>query len=92
MKTRKELADILKAGIEEGDTDTVWFVIGELEREGDPVTQIIANRKIAYMTALDEAQNDVPLDGDEYYESDSYYEGAINALTGVLKEIEGESK
>ena len=32
MKTRLELAEILKSGIEDGDTDTVWFVIGELEK------------------------------------------------------------
>ena len=35
MKTRKELAEILKAGIQDGDSDTIWFVVGELEREGE---------------------------------------------------------
>jgi hypothetical protein len=49
---------------------------------------LIANRKIAYMYALDEAQNDVPIGEDEYYESDSFYEGAIQALTNILAEIE----
>ena len=35
MKSRKELADLLKVCVEEGDTDGVWFVIGELERESE---------------------------------------------------------
>lgn len=29
----KELAEMLKDSIENGDIDTVWFVIGELEKE-----------------------------------------------------------
>ena len=29
----KELADMLKDSIENGDIDAVWFVIGELEKE-----------------------------------------------------------
>ena len=31
--TNKELADILKDGLEGGDIDMIWFVIGELEKE-----------------------------------------------------------
>jgi hypothetical protein len=31
-KTRLELANILKEGIESGDSDMIWFVVGELER------------------------------------------------------------
>lgn len=49
---------------------------------------LIANRKIAYMYALDEAQNDMPLGKDEHYESDDWYEAAIEVLTDLLKEIE----
>lgn len=90
MKTRKELAGILKAGVEDGDTDTVWFVIGELEGESDPVTEIIKARRIAYMEALDDAQNDVPIGDDEHYESDDFYEGAIQVLTDLLLEIAGK--
>jgi hypothetical protein len=52
--------------------------------------EIIKARRIAYMTALDEAQNDAPIGEDEYYESDSFYEGAIQALTDLLVEIEGK--
>ena len=52
--------------------------------------ELIARRKIAYMYALDEAQNDVPIGEDEYYESDSFYEGAIQALTNILAEIEAK--
>jgi hypothetical protein len=29
----KELAEMLKDSIENGDIDSVWFVIGELEKE-----------------------------------------------------------
>lgn len=90
MKSRKELAGILKAGVEDGDTDTVWFVIGELEGESDPVTEIIKARRIAYMEALDDAQNDVPIGDDEHYESDDFYEGAIQVLTDLLLEIAGK--
>ena len=35
MKSRKELAEILIESIHQGDTDGVWFVIGELERESE---------------------------------------------------------
>ena len=35
MKSRAELADLLRICIEEGDSDGVWFVIGELERESE---------------------------------------------------------
>ena len=52
--------------------------------------ELITRRKIAYMYALDEAQNDVPIGEDEYYESDSFYEGAIQALTNILAEIEAK--
>jgi hypothetical protein len=90
MKTRKELADILKAGVEDGDTDTLWFVIGELEGESDPVTEIIKARRIAYMEALDDARSDVPIGDDEYYESDDHYETVIDTLTNLLLEIEGK--
>jgi hypothetical protein len=90
MKTRKELADILKAGVEDGDTDTLWFVIGELEGESDPVTEIIKVRRIAYMKALDDARNDVPIGEDEHYESDEFYESAIQVLTDLLLEIAGK--
>ena len=31
----KELADMLKDSIENGDVDAVWFVIGELEKGND---------------------------------------------------------
>lgn len=50
--------------------------------------ELIAKRKVAYMYALDEAQNDVPLGKDEHYESDEWYETAIEVLTDLLKEIE----
>jgi hypothetical protein len=31
MKSRKELADILAKGMEDGDVDMIWYVVGELE-------------------------------------------------------------
>jgi hypothetical protein len=87
MKSRKELAELLKFAIEDGDTDTLWFAIGELEGESDPVTEIIKVRRIAYMKALDDARNDVPIGEDEHYESDDFYESAIQVLTDLLLEI-----
>lgn len=51
---------------------------------------LIANRKICYMYALDEAKNDVPLNEDECYESDQWYEAAIEVLTDLLAEIEAK--
>ena len=32
MKSREELANLLKQCLENGDIDGVWFVIGELEK------------------------------------------------------------
>lgn len=90
MKSRKELAELLKFAIEDGDTDTLWFVIGELEGESEPVTEIIKVRRIAYMKALDDAHNDVPIGEDEHYESDDFYESAIQVLTDLLLEIAGK--
>lgn len=52
--------------------------------------ETIKARRVAYMTALDEAQNDAPLGEGEHYESDEFYESAIQVLTDLLKEIEGE--
>jgi hypothetical protein len=52
--------------------------------------EIIKARRIAYMTALDEARNDTPIGEDEHYESDEYYEVAIATLTDLLVEIEGK--
>lgn len=49
---------------------------------------LIDNRRIAYMYALDEAQNDMPIGEDEHYESDEWYEAVIEALGALLKEIE----
>jgi hypothetical protein len=34
MRTNKELAQLLKDSLEDGDIDLLWFVIGELEKEG----------------------------------------------------------
>jgi hypothetical protein len=33
MKTNKELANILTYGIDNGDIDMLWWVVGELEKE-----------------------------------------------------------
>lgn len=40
MKSRKELADILTKGMEGGDIDMIWFVVGELEREVERVEKM----------------------------------------------------
>jgi hypothetical protein len=36
---------------------------------------------------LQDAQNNAPIKDDEYYESDSYYQGAIETVKHLLKEI-----
>lgn len=42
--------------------------------------------------ALDDARNGVPIDGDEYYESDDWYHGAIAGLEQALNIIKGGAK
>ena len=50
------------------------------------VLEYIKNKQLDLQYILDEAQNDIPLNKDEYYESDDYYLGAIWALRSVLVE------
>jgi hypothetical protein len=33
MRSNKELAQLLKDSLEDGDINILWFVIGELEKE-----------------------------------------------------------
>lgn len=90
MKTRKELAELLKFGVEDGDTDTVWFVIGELEKGTDQnAVSTIKARRGALIQALEDARNGAALAEDEYYESDEHYEVAIATLTDLLVEMGG---
>jgi hypothetical protein len=42
------------------------------------------------MKALDDARNDVPIGEDQHYESDNFYESAIQVLTDLLLEIAGK--
>lgn len=35
MRSRQEIAELLKDAIEHQDIDAVWFAIGELEKEGE---------------------------------------------------------
>jgi hypothetical protein len=50
------------------------------------VLEYIQKKQLELQYILEEAQNDIPLNHDEYYESDEYYLGAINALREVLVE------
>jgi hypothetical protein len=91
MKSRKEIADLLKDAIQGQDIDAVWFVIGELERDTDQnaVTTIKARRG-ALIQGLEDARSGSALAEDEHYESDEYYEVAIATLTDLLAEVEGD--
>jgi hypothetical protein len=88
MKTRKELAELLKFGIEDGDTDTVWFAVGELEKD-DEVIEKVHHMRVNMERALEDARKDAPLGDDEYYESNDYYQGAIDTLYKVIQLLEG---
>ena len=86
-----EVIKQVTADVYEGEVCT-WLSTNEVAGEGesDPVTEIIKARRIAYMEALDDARNDVPIGDDEHYESDDFYEGAIQVLTDLLLEIAGK--
>jgi hypothetical protein len=47
--------------------------------------EYIKLHKLSLEQDLDDARNDVPLNENEYYESDMYYEGAIDALSHILR-------
>lgn len=86
-----KISDILKDAIENQDIDAVWFAIGELEK-GDEAIKEVHRMRVNMERALEDARKDVPLRDDEYYESDDYYQGAIDTLYKVIKLLEGEGK
>lgn len=86
-----KISDILKDAIENQDIDAVWFAIGELEK-GDEAIKEVHRMRVNMERALEDARKDVPLGDDEYYESDDYYQGAIDTLYKVIQLLEGEGK
>ena len=86
-----KISDILKDAIENQDIDAVWFAIGELEKDGELIEKVHQMR-VNMERALEDARKDAPLGDDEYYESDDYYQGAIDTLYKVIQLLEGESK
>jgi len=48
------------------------------------VLEYIQERLLELRQAVEDANNDIPIQEDEYYESDVWYEGAIDALEHVL--------
>jgi hypothetical protein len=48
------------------------------------VLEYIKERLFELLQAVEDANNDIPIQEDEYYESDEYYLGAINTLTDIL--------
>lgn len=46
--------------------------------------EYIKLHKLSLIQDMEDANNDIPIPDDEYYESDAYYEGAINALEHIL--------
>lgn len=86
-----KISDILKDAIENQDIDAVWFAVGELEKDGELIEKVHQMR-VNMERALEDARKDVPLGDDEYYESDDYYQGAIDTLYKVIQLLEGEGK
>lgn len=86
-----KISDILKDAIENQDIDAVWFAIGELEKDGELIEKVHQMR-VNMERALEDARKDAPLGDDEYYESDDYYQGAIDTLYKVIQLLEGEGK
>ena len=50
--------------------------------------ELIKTRKAELEQALDDARNDVPISDEEYYESDSFYIGAIAECNNLLSKVE----
>jgi len=48
------------------------------------VLEYIQEQLLELRQAVEDANNDIPIQEDEYYESDVWYEGAIDALEHVL--------
>ena len=46
--------------------------------------EYIKLHRLSLIQDMEDANNDIPISEDEYYESDAYYEGAINALEHIL--------
>jgi len=47
--------------------------------------EYILLHQLSLQQDMEDAQNHVSIEEDEYYESDSYYTGAIDALEHILK-------
>jgi hypothetical protein len=45
--------------------------------------------KISLEQDVEDANNDIPISDDEYYEADAYYEGAIATCEHLLEYING---
>ena len=50
--------------------------------------EYILIHKISLEQDVEDANNDIPINEDEYYESDAYYEGAINTCQHLLEYID----
>ena len=46
--------------------------------------EYIKLHKLSLIKDMEDANNDIPISEDEYYESDTYYWGAIDALNHIL--------
>ena len=51
------------------------------------LTEYINIHKISLEQDVEDANNDIPIAEDEYYESDAYYEGAIDTCNHLLEYI-----
>ena len=60
-----------------------------LEESALAVVNYIKIHKISLIQDLEDAKDNVPLNEDEYFESDSYYMGAINTCDHLLSVVVG---
>lgn len=51
--------------------------------------EYIKIHRISLEQDVEDANNDIPINDDEYYESDAYYEGAIDTCNHLLEYING---
>jgi hypothetical protein len=56
----------------------------KIETKSSTFLEYIKLHRLSLIQDMEDANNDIPIQEDEYYESDAYYEGAINALEHIL--------
>lgn len=93
MKTRNEIAQLLKDALEGQDTDAIWFAIGELEKnDADKSDTLIKHYKESLKTYEDYASKSEESGSEEDFEDTlgrKYEEGFSDALAMALRVLDG---